>query len=197
MLQTDGLIEQASPGKGARQHSSIDRVKRYKWKMEYQPGKCQMVSKLALKVDHRYQRMLNPAKKLEIAGNFNWVAFGAVSANRRADGSLWVIDGQHRVEAAKAREDIDLVPCVIFEIPDCIEEEAAAFLALNTLRRSLTSREKFKAQIISSDPVALITDELVRSVGRSLDGSSVGGSFDCLTALMALVREDVDNARIV
>lgn len=175
----------------------VDKARRYNWKMEHQPGKCQMVPKHAIKVDHRYQRNLNEAKRLEIAGNFNWVAFGAISVNRRRDGSLWAIDGQHRLGAANSREDVDQVPCVIFEIPDSIEEEAAAFLALNTLRRALTSKEKFRAQIIGGDAVALITDELVRSAGRSMDSSAMGTSIDCLTALMSIVREDADNARLV
>lgn len=189
-------IETSKP-EHVRRPPQIDKVRRYKWKMEYQPGKCQMVSKHAIKVDHRYQRTLNDAKRLDIVANFNWVAFGAISVNRRSDGSLWAIDGQHRLGAAKSREDIDHVPCVIFEIPDSIEEEAAAFLALNTLRRALTSKEKFRAQIISGDTVALITDDLVRSAGRSMDSSAVGTSIDCLTALMSIVREDADNARLV
>ena len=179
------------------QRKVVDKVRRYNWKMEHQPGKCQVVSKHAIKVDHRYQRSLNETKRLEIAANFNWVAFGAISVNRRGDGSLWAVDGQHRLAAAKSREDVDQVPCVIFEIPDSIEEEAAAFLALNTLRRTLTSKEKFRAQIIGGDEIALIADELMRVAGRSIASSAVGTGIDCLTALMSIIREDADNARRV
>ena len=173
------------------------KIRHYKWKMEHQPGKLVQIDKNSINVDHRYQRALNDRKRLDIAGNFNWVAFGAVSVNRRSDGSLWAIDGQHRLSAAKSREDITTIPCIIFEIPDNIEEEAAAFLALNTLRKPLTSREKFKAQLVKGDPIAVEADELIREAGRSLDSSAVGVSIDCLTALMSIIREDGNNARVV
>ena len=178
----------------AAHHSvrKIDKVKRYRWTIDHQPGTFAMISKDSIAVDHRYQRTLNEGKKLEISSNFNWVAFGAISINRRINGTLWAIDGQHRLAAAKNRNDIDVVPCVVFNIPDNIEEEASAFLALNTLRRPLQSKDKFRAQLISGDKVAMMAEHLVHLAGRSIEGESVGNGIDCLTALMTSLKRDAD-----
>jgi hypothetical protein len=175
------------PGKAAR----------YKWKMSYEPGSLVMLDKNKINIDQRYQRALNDKKRLEIASAFNWVAFGALSVIRRADGTYWGVDGQHRLFGALSRDDVTVVPCVVFDIPSDIEEEAAAFLSLNTLRKPLSSREKFKAQLVKGDPVATEAWTLIQQAGRSLDSASVGGSIDCLTALMAIIKEDVNNARTV
>lgn len=176
---------------------SVSRVRGYKWKMEHQPAKMVQIDKNSIFVDHRYQRALNDNKRLEIAANLNWIAFGAISVNRRADGSLWAVDGQHRLAGAKSRADVTTVPCLVFEIPHDIEEEAAAFLALNTLRKPLTSRDKFKAQLVKGDPVAVEADAMIRAAGRSLDSSAAGVSIDCLTALMSIIKDDINNARVV
>lgn len=196
-MQQQEVLEPISDQSRPRRGAKIDKVKRYAWRMEHSPGKCQLVSKHAINVDHRYQRMLNELKRRDIAGNFNWVAFGAISVNRRVDGSLWAIDGQHRLAAAKTRDDINELPCVIFEIPNSIEEEAAAFLALNTLRRPLSSKDRFRAQLVSGNQDAILVETMIKSSGRSVDSRSPGTGIECLTALMSIVREDANNARIV
>lgn len=174
-----------------------DKAKRYAWSMKHRPGALLMVDKNIILVDSRYQRLLNDGKRLQIAADFNWVAFGVLSVNKRSDGSIWCIDGQHRLAAAKSREDVLTVPVSVFSIPDSVEEEALAFLALNTLRRPLTSKEKFRASLISGDLIASVAQELIQGAGRSIDSRSSESSVDCLTALMNVIRLDEQTARKV
>jgi len=65
-------------------------------------------------------------------------------------GGLYVIDGQHRLAAAKLRRDIPHLPCVILELPDRADE-AANFVHLNQRRRPLSQIDVFKAAVASGD----------------------------------------------
>lgn len=65
-------------------------------------------------------------------------------------GGLFVIDGQHRLAAAKLRRDIAHLPCVILELADRADE-AANFVHLNQRRRPLSQLDVFKAAVASGD----------------------------------------------
>src|SRR5581483_5377546 len=131
---------------------SRDKISRYGWLSRNEPGKLEYVSKLQLQVDPTYQRSLNDPKRLRIAKDFNWAAFGVLLVARRNDGSLWVIDGQHRLMAAQSRSDIKDVPVAIFEFGGNVTDEAKDFLIANKNRRPLSGVESFKALAVSGDP---------------------------------------------
>src|SRR5438270_788977 len=86
-----------------------------------------------------------PARLMRrIAANWDWGLCQPLYVARRADGKLYVVDGQHRWAAAKLRGDVWQLPCVVRSF-ESTEHEAAAFVALNQERTPLTVLQIFRA----------------------------------------------------
>jgi len=165
---------------------------RYKWLSKNAPGELKYVHKSSLSVDHTYQRDMNESKRLRIAKDFNWAAFGVLIVSRRKNGDLVVVDGQHRLGAAKSRTDIQEVPVVIFDLGDNLQDEASDFLMANQDRRALRGLETFAAQLIAGDEASIRVNELLgladRTAGKATTGSS--NTVNCVIALRQLVLTD-------
>src|SRR3990167_2061793 len=150
-----------------------DKVTRYGWITRNEPGDMKYVPKHSLKVDHAYQRPMNDDKRRKIAANFNYAAFGCLICAKRPDGSLWVIDGQHRLGAAMSRGDVESVPCIIFDLDGNISDEAKDFLASNKERKPLSGFQTFKAMLASGDIIALKMKEMADGVGLSFSDNGI------------------------
>lgn len=75
---------------------------KYKYELPEHPVKYGVSVKLTdLQVDPQAQRALNVNRAKSIAANIIEKALGVIVVSKRSDGSLWIIDGQHRVWAAK------------------------------------------------------------------------------------------------
>lgn len=111
-----------------------------------------------LLVDDEYQRSIDNEKSRalirRIATHWDWSLCQPLAVSRRPDtGELFVIDGQHRLMAARLRGDIAQLPCVIGEYCDR-SAEAAAFVSLNQERRPLDKLDIFKAAVAAGDDEA-------------------------------------------
>lgn len=117
----------------------------------------QFIAPAELQVDHEYQRSLEAkaSQRLisRLAQHWNWDLCQPLVVSRRQGGDLFVIDGQHRWEAAKLRGDIAQLPCVVVEY-ESAADEAASFVHLNQQRRPLSKIDLFKAAIASEDKQA-------------------------------------------
>jgi len=124
-----------------------------------------------LSVDDSYQRSLESENSVtlirRIAQFWDWGLCQPVNVARRADGSLWIVDGQHRRAAANMRGDIAHLPCVVQAFAD-IGREAAAFVALNKQRRALGAVDVFKAALAAGDEDAKAVMQLVTAARLSL-----------------------------
>ena len=124
-----------------------------------------------LQVDQSYQRSLeNKSSQTlirKIAQYWNWDLCQPLVVARRHGGSLFVIDGQHRLEAAKLRGDIQQLPCVIVEYASSADE-AASFVHLNQQRRPLSTVDVFKAAVASLDPEAVALSDAMADAGLTL-----------------------------
>lgn len=165
---------------------------RYGWIKRNKPGELTWVSKRCLLVDDTYQRTLNDTKRKQIASAFNWAAFGVLIVARRRDGSLFVIDGQHRLAAALSRSDITDVPCVIFDTEDDVAGEARDFIDTNTSRKPVNSVEKFKALLVTEDHAALVCQRLATEAGREVRRGASATTLTCVTAVMKLIVRNED-----
>lgn len=120
-----------------------------------------------LSVDPKYQRDTGSRRSKhlieKIAAGFRWSRFGVVLAVAHKGG--WhVIDGQHRVEAARQRGDIAHVPAVV--LPHAtIEAAAADFVAINRDRVAVTPYHIHYAQLAAGDPEALAMDRVCKAAG--------------------------------
>lgn len=157
---------------------TITKVDRYKWKMTDSPGILRMVDKGDLVVDHTYQRNANESKLAAIARAWSWIACGAIVVADR-DGVLFVVDGQHRVFAARKRSDISTLPCIIFKTQHQYEE-AEGFLRGNRGRKPITSVEAFRALVTVGNKEALVVQSLLQQAGKTAGEGMTPGTVKCV-----------------
>jgi hypothetical protein len=124
-----------------------------------------------LQVDESYQRSLDtePSQRLirRIAQFWDWGLCQPLAVARRQDGSLVVVDGQHRLAAARMRGDIAHLPCVITAYANA-GDEAAAFVALNQNRKPLQPLDIFKAAVTAEDETAIAVKGILERAGLRL-----------------------------
>lgn len=115
-----------------------------------------------LVVDPSYQRTINTTsgRRLiaRIAAEFRWSAFQAVLASPNGAGGWVLIDGQHRVAAAR-RRGIDMVPAVIIEAASA-KDCAAAFIRANRDRSPVNPYAMHHARLSAGEAEALAIEEI-------------------------------------
>lgn len=121
-----------------------------------------------LHLDDSYQRSTeNGASQAlirKIANGWDWRMCLPLVVSKRDDGSLWVIDGQHRLAAALLRGDIPFLPCVV-GIYGSVADEAAMFVAMNRARKPMNRLDDFHAAIASGDSEAIEIARLITDAG--------------------------------
>ena len=128
-----------------------------------------------LQVDADYQRSVEsgPSQTLirKIAQHWNWDLCQPLVVSRRETGELFVIDGQHRWQAARMRGDINQLPCVVVDYASA-SDEAASFVHLNQQRRPLSKLDVFKAAVASEDPEACAVADAMEAAGLTIAAHS-------------------------
>jgi hypothetical protein len=128
---------------------------------------------IELHIDQSYQRDATSDASLvlirRIAQHWNWDLCQPLVVARRQGliEQLFVIDGQHRLAAARLRGDIDQLPCVILSYGSSADE-AASFVHLNQQRRPLSKLELFKAAVASGDAKAVEIVAAMTAAGLSI-----------------------------
>lgn len=121
-----------------------------------------------LAVDSHYQRAAEAAMVQKIAAAWDWRLCAPLTVSRRIDPpGFFVIDGQHRLEAAKRRGDIPHLPCIISTFGS-IAEEAGCFVAVNTSGRRVTPLDTFRAQLAAGDERAVEVSEIIHAAGLTI-----------------------------
>jgi len=125
-----------------------------------------------LSIDPDYQRSIDNAQSQalirKIATHWDWsLCLPLVVARRPGSSELFVIDGQHRLAAARMRRDIQQLPCVLLDMAEKADE-AAAFVHLNQNRRALAKIDIFKAAVASGDTEATAIVAALREAGLSV-----------------------------
>jgi hypothetical protein len=119
------------------------------------PPTLEWIAVERLAIDESYQRATDsPASRRlinRIKQGWNWSFCQPLVVSRRTDGSLFVIDGQHRLSGAIGRGDIPHLPCVVVTDAD----EAQTFIALNTQRQKLSQGDIFNAMLAAGDDMRL------------------------------------------
>ena len=128
-----------------------------------------------LQIDESYQRSVGsgPSQALirRIAQNWNWDLCQPLVVARREQGDLYVIDGQHRLEAARLRGDIAQLPAVVVNYSSPADE-AASFVNLNQARNPLSGLQVFHAALASGDSTAIAVRAAIEAAGLKLGRSS-------------------------
>jgi hypothetical protein len=138
-----------------------------------------------LSVDEHYQREIGTAGRAHIhriLRGWNWNRYQPIVVNERADGTYAVIDGQHRLAAARLHPLIDELPCYIVSVPD-MAAEAAIFADVNTRRLALTSQQKFYASLAAGEGWALNVSRICERAGVRMLRAPPSGAIPPLSIL--------------
>lgn len=123
-----------------------------------------------LEIDDSYQRSTEtPSSRLlirKIANHWDWRMCLPLVVSRRED-AFYVIDGQHRLAAAKLRGDIPYLPCCITTYGS-VADEAAMFVAMNRTRKAIGQLDDFHASVASGDGDAAAVEGLIVGAGLAV-----------------------------
>lgn len=149
------------PGRSTR----VDKIQKNKWNTETGSfGTDAMIDKWDLNVDTSYQRNISETRIKAISSGWRWEGVGKLVVAEREDGKLFVVDGQHRLIAARKRSDVNMLPCLVYR-SNSIAEEAELFLLLNTGRGPMGALQRFKSLVITKNPIALSIKSVAEDLG--------------------------------
>jgi len=156
-----------------------------------EPGEMMRIDKGRLRIDHEYQRRLDTMRVAGYAANWSWVSCGTLLVAQRSDDAtyFWVIDGQHRLEAARMVDSIRELPCIVFKL-DVHKDEAIGFLAANTHRKLPSLADQFRALIIAEQPEAQLAGRLAAQLGRRISHPAGPTTISCAAELLRLIQGD-------
>lgn len=120
-----------------------------------------------LTTDSDIQRPLDETRVNNIARTFRWEAFGIPVVSRRADLSEVILDGQHRVHAARAAGFGNTGVKVLVYTGLSRQQEAEIFRLLNNTK-ALTALDKFLVALVEREPVAVEINRLINGVGMKV-----------------------------
>jgi len=122
-----------------------------------------------LEIDHAYQRGRDDSRISKMAHAWNQDLCGVIIVNQRANGSLYVIDGQQRVAAMRLTKNSPARVLAQLFTGLTIEQEAELFKDLDTQRLGLTTGSVFAALVVARDPAALEIQDAAHKAGLTLD----------------------------
>jgi hypothetical protein len=147
-------------------------------------------------VDARFQRDAGSRRSRKhverIAVNFRWSRFQAILV-AQADHGWSIIDGQHRVAAAKMC-GFDLVPAVVIAQADLCEQ-AQSFVWANRDRLTVSPQAAYHAQFAAGEPEAVVIDRLCHAAGIAILPYHIGansvpaGKTTAIQAITACLRK--------
>lgn len=110
-----------------------------------------------LHIDHDYQRQVSTKAGCRVirrlSKSFHWSRFQPITISRRdLGGGYWVIDGQHRMLAAREM-GLDEIPACLVQL-DNKPEQASAFVDINSDRVKINVLAIHHAQVVSGDKMA-------------------------------------------
>lgn len=152
-------------------------------------GSFMRLDKQTLRVDNGvcgYQRKKLEQKARKIAEGFEWSKFGVLMVNQRG-GKYWIYDGQQRHAASLLIPAIKKVPCIVFE-KHSRQEEASDFIGTDQ-RTKLRPLDKWRAEIIAKDPLAVATHAVLKSFGFDIGRADDGFTFGCPNDLKELQQK--------
>lgn len=130
-----------------------------------------------LQVDSRYQREITrQGWKLirRIVRDFRWSRFQAlIVAGPDKLGDFSVVDGQHRLEAARQVGGIEKVPCLVIDAAD-LPRQARTFKAINRERQAVTRVTTFWADVAAGDETAIRIAAICRDCGVTISRVGTG-----------------------
>jgi hypothetical protein len=134
-----------------------------------------------LNVDPSYQRRLYESRLAKLTSKFEPDLIQTIVVSRRSDGTLWVLDGQHRCEALRRLGK----SVVLADIREGLshEREAILFWQLNSGSSQPTAMEQFLARITGQEPIATAIVNIIERHGYHVGRFSEDRGIQAVGAL--------------
>lgn len=139
-----------------------------------------------LNTDKEYQRDLDVARAEKYAREWDPYLLNELTVAEREDGTYWVIDGAHRLYAAKKHGVINLRCFVVRSLTR--EQEADLFVRLNKNRRPVNAWDSFRAALAAKDKDAIRIKAVVEECGFSISRSGGPRSIKAVSSLQKVYR---------
>lgn len=140
-----------------------------------------------IEIEPRYQRVFRKNHVDAILSNKSdgiiIEALPPLLVGLRGDGSLWGVDGQHRLAALK-RLGVPSYPCDIFQSRGKAHE-AQVFRVRNKNRRGISPVEMFRACLAEGDPQSVAINRILKKYGLK-----VGGQLKAVRAIQNIFEMD-------
>jgi|KBSSwiS6_1023812.scaffolds.fasta_scaffold00901_6 hypothetical protein len=147
-------------------------------------GQFRAVRLADLVTDGRFNRDVSNTAVERILSAFDAQAFGTITVWERDDGALVIIDGQHRVEAARRRgisETAKCIPAVVHR--GLTLAEAAALFVESNATKLVSAFDKYRALLTAGDPETTAIHAIVSFRDLTITRSVGDGSIGCVDAV--------------
>lgn len=154
-----------------------------------EPGRLEWLPKESLILDRNYQRDSLPRHVQKICREFSWRFFQPPTVAPNGKGQHFVVDGQHRVLAAKLHPQVTDLPCYVINDTETTQQ-AETFKRTNTDRVAVNAVYLYWAGIAAGsvddlelrDALAEAEVEIVKTLGELAVGktNSVSTLRKCL-----------------
>lgn len=140
-----------------------------------------------LVIDPEVQRELRPPKVKSIRQNLDLDAIGIITVSRRKDGTLVVLDGQHRIVALREEGHGSLQVGIHIHDGLTRAQEASLFRLLNNTNRP-TAFDDFVVGVVARDPECIGIEKIVGEAGYRIHNQTVDGAINAVSALRRVYR---------
>lgn len=139
-------------------------------------------------------RPLSPTTVKRLVADFDPEFLGVIHVAPRSDGNFAIIDGHHRVTAAKQALGLDQkVECKVHRRIRTAKQ-AALFVGLNNSKK-VGPLYDFIARLNSNEPVAKTIEGIVEEHGLRIEASPAEGVIRCVAALQTVYWGGVRNGK--
>lgn len=147
------------------------------------PARLENVKIKDLNVDAYTQRSYSDQFARHLASNWTDAKAGVFKVSLRRDGSMYVIDGQHRRGALLHRDQGDSeVPALVYE-GLTLRDEAEMFIADNNENRKPNALDVHRLLVVAGEEEATVIQRVLDDHGLSL---SFGGNARSISAIGSL-----------
>jgi hypothetical protein len=146
-----------------------------------------------LQVDPIVQREFKPHKARKLSEEWEDTAVGVLVVSKRADGSHWIIEGQHRWAAGLDLFGEDYKFTCEVHTKLSLEDEAMMFLLINNNRTKPTPYDRFRIALVAGHADELAIDRVAQKLDLTLGPtarSSTIGAIEALRRILQAVDEE-------
>ncbi|MBW5480689.1 DUF6551 family protein [Streptomyces bambusae] len=126
-----------------------------------------------LTIDPQAQRTLNEKRAQNIANNLVREAVGSIIVSKRADGDLYIVDGQHRWRACVLAGISTIMAEVHYGLTQA--QEAILFLIKNRESHKPRAIDEYHVGLTGGVPLFVDTDRILKKHNLTLGSSSTNG----------------------